>query len=76
MEIAACLLLEIDPEHLAVELATCDGLRDDRTKARNELHLDIVHLQHNISPPHIGFPSGNGQLGNYSWCFQEASQIS
>src|SRR5207244_11874347 len=41
MEIAACLLLEIDTEHLAVELATCDGPRDDRTKARKHLGFSV-----------------------------------
>jgi hypothetical protein len=54
MEITACLPFEADTEHLAVELATCGGLTDDRTKARNEEHLDISQLPHNISTPYVG----------------------
>jgi len=42
MEITACLLFEADTEHLAVEFATCGGLTDDRTKARNELQSLVI----------------------------------
>jgi hypothetical protein len=49
MEITARLLFEADTEHLAVEFATCGGLTDDRTKARDEQNSDVSKLFHIIS---------------------------
>jgi hypothetical protein len=48
MKITATLLLETNTEELAVELAACIRLTDDRTKARDEQNLDVSGFLHGI----------------------------
>jgi hypothetical protein len=62
MKITAILFFEANAEDLVVKLATCTSLTDDRTKARDEQHLDVSHLSMSSPIPMMN-PASATQAG-------------